>query len=483
VLGAGVAIFSAIGVAASRSGAELQDLSSAFGVLAQPMRSVAASVGQVSGAFDGLGQSVLNNIDTALIAAGMFAAYMGGKFLVSTAMATASTATFTGAMYGLGVATARVQAILARFLPFAVLLGLAKAVEMFLQLRNGAGSTGEALSLLRDVGVAAFQSLADKAEKSYLRMSVGISGFKVKFLSGMQAIATKFDEIINKIVDRWNSSLGDVGGGALRLTVGGSPITDMINAEIAETNQAIADMNNRMGDLSGGSAKLAAAISALRLAYRNGGDDVRIFGEAISDLEDLSSSASGRVQDLGNEVVNKWEEIGNSISSSIEGPLMAVVKGTMTVKDAFRNMAASVIEELYRVFVVKQITGFIGGFISGNPSQGIAPIGGLLGQSPAGLFPSFDGGGYTGIGSRSGGLDGRGGFMAMVHPRESIVDHTRGGGSGVTVVQNINISAGVSQTVRAEMMTMAPMLADQAKNAVLSEVRSGGSYAASMRQP
>lgn len=41
---------------------------------------------------------------------------------------------------------------------------------------------------------------------------------------------------------------------------------------------------------------------------------------------------------------------------------------------------------------------------------------------------SFDGGGYTGNGPRSGGLDGKGGFMAMLHPREVVTDTTKGGG-------------------------------------------------------
>jgi hypothetical protein len=43
--------------------------------------------------------------------------------------------------------------------------------------------------------------------------------------------------------------------------------------------------------------------------------------------------------------------------------------------------------------------------------------------------PSFEGGGYTGNASRSGGLDGKGGFAAVLHPRETIIDHTRPGGS------------------------------------------------------
>jgi len=42
------------------------------------------------------------------------------------------------------------------------------------------------------------------------------------------------------------------------------------------------------------------------------------------------------------------------------------------------------------------------------------------------VSPSFDGGGYTGNGSRSGGLDGKGGFMALMHPQETVTDHTKG---------------------------------------------------------
>ncbi|WGK60500.1 tape measure protein [Halopseudomonas sp. SMJS2] len=66
---------------------------------------------------------------------------------------------------------------------------------------------------------------------------------------------------------------------------------------------------------------------------------------------------------------------------------------------------------------------------------------------------SFDGGGYTGNGPRVGGLDGKGGFMAMVHPRETIIDHTKqkaGGGGGkpdisFTAQVVVESQAGMSQ--------------------------------------
>jgi len=45
---------------------------------------------------------------------------------------------------------------------------------------------------------------------------------------------------------------------------------------------------------------------------------------------------------------------------------------------------------------------------------------------------------------RAGGLDGKGGFMAMLHPQETVVDHTKGqqAGGGRPVVININQTVG-----------------------------------------
>jgi hypothetical protein len=69
--------------------------------------------------------------------------------------------------------------------------------------------------------------------------------------------------------------------------------------------------------------------------------------------------------------------------------------------------------------------------IASATSIGAGAIANLKGMNT----PSFDGGGYTGSGSRSGGLDGKGGFMAMLHPRETVIDHTKGGGAkGLRVV-------------------------------------------------
>ncbi|WP_273536870.1 tape measure protein [Pseudomonas sp.] len=69
-------------------------------------------------------------------------------------------------------------------------------------------------------------------------------------------------------------------------------------------------------------------------------------------------------------------------------------------------------------------------------TMGFATAGMIAGQT----LQSFDGGGFTGGGPRVGGLDGKGGFMAMVHPNETIIDHTRPGGKSGGWSQNVVVN-------------------------------------------
>lgn len=200
-------------------------------------------------------------------------------------------------------------------------------------------------------------------------------------------------------------------------------------------------------------------------------------GAAMTKIKEKTQELSLAIQPLQ----EKMKSVSNTIESSMEGAFMSVVDGTKTVGEAFRSMAVEIIKELYRVFVVKQITGFItnaiGGYFNLNQVSGPAMPLGTGNVRPVARPSSFAGGGYTGNGSRAGGLDGKGGFMAMMHPRESVIDHTRGQSSGGVVVnQTINVSTGVQQTVRSEIRSLMPQIAESAKGAVLDAKRRGGSY-------
>ena len=123
---------------------------------------------------------------------------------------------------------------------------------------------------------------------------------------------------------------------------------------------------------------------------------------------------------------------------------MSIADGTLTAAEAFKKMAYEIIKELYRVLVVQKIVGSWTAGEGGAPGSGSGLVG-LIMKGIGGL-PSAEGGGFTGVGSRSGGVDGRGGFHAILHPNETVIDHTQrgaagGGGGSQTVVQNVTVNA------------------------------------------
>lgn len=152
----------------------------------------------------------------------------------------------------------------------------------------------------------------------------------------------------------------------------------------------------------------------------------------------------------------------------MEDGLINLVKGTESVSTAFRNMANSVIEDLIRMQIRKSITdplfASIQSFIT--PSAG----------NPTGV-PKFmaDGGSVTS--GRPYIVGERGAELFVPNRNGTIVPNDKlGGGSPVIVNQTINLTTGVSQTVRAEVLNMLPQISEAAKGAVLDAKRRGGQF-------
>jgi len=166
--------------------------------------------------------------------------------------------------------------------------------------------------------------------------------------------------------------------------------------------------------------------------------------------------------------LTEFESISSTIQSSMEDAFMGMVDGTMSAKDAFRSMAADIIKELYRVLVVQRL---VGSFATATTAGS-----GLLGAI----------GGALGItGSASGGalMEGQPSVVGE-HGRELFVPSSAGrvlsvpqakaavnGGGGVVVNQTINVSTGVQQTVRNEIKSLMPQIAEGAKAAVFDAQR------------
>jgi len=113
-----------------------------------------------------------------------------------------------------------------------------------------------------------------------------------------------------------------------------------------------------------------------------------------------------------------------------------------------------------------------------------AATGGLISSIMSIASPSFDGGGYTGDGSRSGGLDGKGGFWAMMHPQETVIDHTKSNGSvssGSSGGGNVTVNVSLQETSDASKQgTTSQTTGDDGSvqiNVFVADIRSEGSMA------
>jgi len=226
------------------------------------------------------------------------------------------------------------------------------------------------------------------------------------------------------------------------------------------------------------------AIAAANLKYQEQFDLVKaLAAERIKDRENLMKGATLGVATYLDEISNFAKFTEDATTSALRGMEDSLVRFVQTGKLSFKDMANSIIADLIRIQLRQSIMGPLAGLIGGAINPGVvsqAQKGSMLsGLRSADI--GFEGGGYTGSGARSGGMDGKGGFMAMLHPNETVIDHTKGQGGGVTVVQNINVTTGVQQTVRAEIMTLMPQIAGAAKAAVAEAKMRGGGYAAAMR--
>ena len=139
----------------------------------------------------------------------------------------------------------------------------------------------------------------------------------------------------------------------------------------------------------------------------------------------------GELRDAATDAADKaakaWRQTADSINASLTD---ALLRGFESGKDFGQNFADT-LENMLKTAILRPLLARVLDPLSIAISSGVTSV---LG---------FEGGGYTGAGLRTGGLDGKGGFMAMLHPNETVIDHERGGSAGaqpsVTVVQNFTV--------------------------------------------
>jgi len=179
------------------------------------------------------------------------------------------------------------------------------------------------------------------------------------------------------------------------------------------------------------------------------------------------SDAQIEIVDFGNAQVNAFKKAEDALVSFVQ-------TGKLDFKDLIDSLIADLARLAIRQRLISPLFSLFSDFTNGNTP---API-------PAGNFnvSSFDGGGFTGLGNRAGGIDGKGGFPAILHPNETVIDHTKGNnGSSIVINQSVNFATGVQDTVKNEVLQLLPDIAETSKGAVLEAMSRGGNFRRGMR--
>lgn len=143
-----------------------------------------------------------------------------------------------------------------------------------------------------------------------------------------------------------------------------------------------------------------------------------------------------RTAGLGDATVSDWLTEDNPLVNARDDLLKtqdelardAEVQ-TVRIARSFAEMTQSVtssLQGLTNSIRSGDFLGILGGLLDIVMQLGSAGVFGSSFANRVNRPRSFDGGGYTGSGARSGGMDGKGGFLAMLHPNETVIDHHRG---------------------------------------------------------
>jgi len=133
-----------------------------------------------------------------------------------------------------------------------------------------------------------------------------------------------------------------------------------------------------------------------------------------------------------NDSISETETIFSQLQTASEGFSESFANSLIEGGTSFENFANGILKQLQKIALQKAFDPIFGKFSSllevGGRSllglgSGISPTPGDIAGTP------FEGGGFTGRGPRSGGVDGRGGFNAVLHPNETVIDHTKNQGA------------------------------------------------------
>ena len=420
-------------------------------------------------------------LKTVMLAA--MAVGMARSFAVTAIAAHGATSALTLMQKGIVVSIAGVKGlqgaliilrgVLLTVLPMAIFAGIAWIAVKFFELKKRAGSFGEAMALLKDVFVAAFdvmkavvKSFPDRWEAMTKRIYAGW----LETLATMQANLAEFIVAAGAAVGRI-PTMGGIGADLISL---GAEEAAQAMEKFAEASAIVVAADR---DDAEGKAKVTEATNKLKAA-------ITVIKDLMKDTEgeEAQEVALNKVKVALDGVNTKLEEtkpfydsfesniksLAQGVSNSFADMLMSGKMNMESLKDVFRSFVKTMIAKAIELFIINKILGTVFGIPTTTHASGATTIG------TAATGGTIQGGKPYLVGERGPELivPNTGGTVLNAHNTKNAL----GGGAATIVNQTINVETGVSQTVRAEMLSLLPRFKQDTMAAVVDAKRRGGTY-------
>jgi len=213
-----------------------------------------------------------------------------------------------------------------------------------------------------------------------------------------------------------------------------APVLEINKRKFGENSERVIGLQNQMNNLQKEYEEISKKILEANDAQDKHNKLVMTSTNVLEQNEDAASNIKQSIESNISIVKQFADTIEGQLTGAFQSFFDFTNKEFLDFKNLAMSVARAVINELIQVFIIEKMVSSIKGSISG--------FGGLFDSRSLDFLSGggFEGGGFTGYGVRAGGIDGKGGFMTMVHPNETIIDHTKGqsamGGANVTF--NIN---------------------------------------------
>jgi len=331
----------------------------------------------------------------------------------------------------------------------------------------------EAIKKLTDENALLNAELLDATETELLQMAVrqANTGATDKQIEALERLIAKNQELKNELATKEENE-------------------ETATKKKEDDDKAILDLVDDLGLLDNAQQDYQDSVDMLDVALADNLITMEQYREGLGKLKMtlLESTEEGKI------AIEGFERVQDLLFDSMADALTGAEEGWKGFRDSLKGIVRDIIAQLLKLQAQQAMTKMMGGGSSGG--------GGLSSLLSFGssLFGGFGGGGGGSFaGPSSMGSGGYGSFANGGHISgpsivgekgpELFVPHTSGGiftnrslknsggGGGVSVNQTINIETGVSQTVRAEMLSLLPQIKSETVGAVIDAKKRGGQMA------